>query len=68
MPLKTKKKPWFVWIRTVWLNWKLKMKCFWQLNCVLMLNWIVWNGTVLCVTKIYIILNWIVWNETVFVC
>ena len=24
-----------------------------------MLNWIVWNGTVLCA-------NWIVWNRTVF--
>ena len=23
----------------------LKYKCFWQLNCVLMLNWIVWNRT-----------------------
>ena len=23
----------------------MKLKCFWQLNCVLMLNWIVWNRT-----------------------
>ena len=41
-----------------------------ELNCVLMLNWIVWNRTVLtfnCVwTKTILILNWIVWNRTVF--
>ena len=41
-------------IKTVFtLNWivtynclnSLKWKCFWQLNCVLMLNWIVLNRT-----------------------
>ena len=29
-----------------------------ELNCVLMLNWIVWNRTVL--------RNWIAWNRNVF--
>ena len=36
------------------LNWiviynylnSLKLKCFWQLNLILMLNWIVWNRTI----------------------
>ena len=40
-----------------------------ELNCILMLNWITWNKTVLtfnCVwTKTILILNWIVWNRTV---
>ena len=34
------------WIRTVWINlivWNRNV--FWQLNCVLMLNWIVFNRT-----------------------
>ena len=30
-----------------------------ELNCILMLNWIVWNG-------IFCMLNWIVWNKNVF--
>ena len=36
-----------------WQDWNclnklnsLKWKCFWQLNCVLMLNWDVWNRTI----------------------
>ena len=41
-----------------------------ELNCVLMLNWIAWNGTVLtfnCVwTKTILILNWVVWIRTVW--
>ena len=41
-----------------------------KLYCVLMLNWIVWNRTVLtfnCMwTKTILILNWIVWNGTVW--
>ena len=39
-----------------------------ELNCILMLNWIVWNRTVLrffCLqTKTIFILNWIVWIRT----
>ena len=39
-----------------------------RLNCVLMLNWIVWNRTVLTFnwvwTKSILILNWVVWNRT----
>ena len=31
-----------------------------ELNSVLMLDWIVWNGTV------FSMLNWIIWNKTVF--
>ena len=42
-----------------------------ELNCVLMLNWITWNRTVLtfnCVgTKSILILNWIFWNRTVWI-
>ena len=41
-----------------------------ELNCVLMLNWIVRNRTVLTFNCVYtismIILNWIVWNKTVW--
>ena len=41
-----------------------------QLNFVLMLNWIVWNRTVLAFdtvqTKTILILNWIAWNGTVY--
>ena len=33
-----------------------------ELNCVLMLNWIVWYLDCL------LVLDWIVWNENVFVC
>ena len=32
---------------------------FLQLNCVLMLNWIVWNGTVFDIETV-LTLNWIV--------
>ena len=39
-----------------------------ELKCALILNWIVWNRTVLtfnCMsTKSVLILNWIVWNRT----
>ena len=39
-----------------------------ELNCMLILNWIVWNRTFwhLTVCKLKIILNWIVWNRTVY--
>ena len=51
---------WIVWIRTVWLNWiGWSRNVFWQLNCVLMWNWIVWNGTDF-VIKSVLLLNWIV--------
>ena len=33
-----------------------------ELNCVLMLNWITWNRTVL--TLKLLTLNWMVWNRT----
>ena len=35
-----------------------------ELNCILMLNWIVWNGTVFDIETVHT-LNWIVWNKTV---
>ena len=61
---------WIVSIRTVWLNWKA-----WNvfdnktvlLNCVLMLNWIVWNGTVFDIETL-LTLNWIIWYRTVLTC
>ena len=37
-----------------------------ELNCVLMLNWIAWNRTVLTFKLRFDILNWIAWNRTVF--
>ena len=49
-----------------------------ELNCVIMLNWIAWNRTVLTFRlctyaklhrlkwNCFCILNWIVWNRTVF--
>ena len=37
-----------------------------ELNCVLMLNWIVWNGTVFYIETV-LMLNWIVWNRTVYI-
>ena len=42
----------------------LKEKYFWQLNCVLMLNWNPWNRTVFNVETV-LMLNWIVWYRTV---
>ena len=39
------------------------MELFWYLNCVLMLNWIVWNGTVFDIETV-LMLNEIVWNRT----
>ena len=33
-----------------------------ELHCVLMLNWIVWNGTVFDIETV-LTLNWIVWNR-----
>ena len=54
---------WIVWIRTVWLNWIVwnrnvsdNSTVYLHLNCLLMLNWNFWNGTVLafnCVNEIY---------------
>ena len=41
-----------------------------ELNCLLMLNWIVWNRTVFIFnsmwTKTIVVLNWITWNRNVF--
>ena len=37
---------WIVWNRTDSHNWIASNRCFWQLNCVLILNCIVWNRTV----------------------
>ena len=56
---------WSFWIRTVWLNgiaWNrnvLAIKLYLHLNCVLMLNWIVWNVTVFD-TETVLTQNWIV--------
>ena len=33
-------------VRTVWLKWMSWKEMFWLLNCVLKLNWIVWNRIV----------------------
>ena len=42
-----------------------------ELNCVLMLNWIVWNWLFLhlavCKQKTELILNWNIWNRTVYI-
>ena len=37
---------------------QIEIERFWHLSCILMLNWIVWNGTVLYA-------KWIVWNRIV---
>ena len=66
---------WIVWIRTVWLNWiaKIEMfltiKLYLYLKSVLMLKWILWNGTVFDI-KTELTLNWIVLCRTVltFIC
>ena len=56
---------WIVWIRTVWLNgiaWNgkfLMIKLYLHLNCVLVLSWIVWNGTVFDIETL-LTQNWIV--------
>ena len=34
-----------------------------HLNCVVILSWIVWNGTVFGFETV-LMLNWIVWNRT----
>ena len=39
--------------------------CQIELSCMLMLNWIVWNGAVFDIETI-LILNWIVWNRTFY--
>ena len=36
-----------------------------ELNCILMLYWIVWNGTVFDIETV-LMLNWIVWIWTVY--
>ena len=63
---------WIVWIRTVWLNWLawkrnvfLTIKKYLHLNCVLMLNLTVWNGTVFDIEPL-LTLNWIVYYRIVF--
>ena len=50
----------------------LTIKPYLHLNCMLMLNWIIWNRTV-STLKLYLHLNellhltaWIVWNRNVF--
>ena len=46
----------------------IKLNCeielFWHVNCVLMLNWIVWTGTVSDYETV-LMLNWIFLNRTV---
>ena len=42
----------------------LEIELFWNLNYVLMLNWIVWNETVFDIETI-LTLNRMVWNKTV---
>ena len=60
---------WIVWIRTVWLNWiawnrNAFDKLYLYLNCMLMLNWTVGNGTVFDIETV-LTLNWIVIYRTV---
>ena len=52
---------WIVWIRTEELEIEMTstIKLYLDLNCVLMLNWIVWNGTVFAIETL-LKLNWIV--------
>ena len=56
---------WIVWIRTVWLNWIayiemfMTIKLYLQLNSILMLNWLVLDGTVFDIETV-LTLNWIV--------
>ena len=66
--------PWSILARSDWALWVKYV----ELNCVLMLNWIAWNWTVLtfklrtyaklnCLKwNCFCILNWIVWNGTIF--
>ena len=61
---------WIVWIRTLWPNritWNRNVFDYWivylHLNCILMLNWIVWNGTVFDIETVFM-LNWIFLNRT----
>ena len=60
--------PCLLWSRVVAPDRALSMDQL-ELNCVLMLNWIVWNRNVLKFNCEWIksipILNWIVWNRTV---
>ena len=60
--------PGLLWPRVVAPDRVLSM-CQIELNCVLMLNWITWNRTVLIFnymwTKTILILNWIGWIRTV---
>ena len=44
----------------------LTIKMYLHLNCMLMLNWIVWNGTVFDFETL-LILNWIVIYRTVLI-
>ena len=37
-----------------------------ELNCVFMLNWIIWNRTVFGEWNCFFMLNWIVWNRIVY--
>ena len=72
--------PGLLWHRMVASDRALSMGYI-ELNCILMLNWIVWNRTVwinwiswkkFLTIKLYLhlncglVLNWIVWNGTVF--
>ena len=56
---------WIIRIRTVWLNWLAYIEMFFdnylylRLNSMLMLNWIVWNGTIFDIGTA-LTLNWIV--------
>ena len=56
---------WIVWIRTVsvnWIAWNANVFDIWivylYLNCVLMLNYIVLNGTIFDIETLFT-LNWI---------
>ena len=52
---------WFVWNRIV-----LTVKSVWWNKTIIMLNWIVWLGTVFHIQTV-LMLNWNVWSRSVFV-
>ncbi len=47
-------------------NWIVSKKTVFDIEIVLILNWIVWNGTVFWLWNRVLMLNWIVWNKTVY--
>ena len=57
--------PGSLWPKVGATDWVLSMGQI-KLNCILMLNWIVWNRTVFDIETV-LFLNWIAWNKTVLI-